>query len=155
LFNPETIEEDTKFELDFTEFTEDELKCRLWMTSERVYLFCDPHFAEGYHSIYIVDKSFEYKSQYLIKITFDDIITFEQSNKHIPFIYSYEQKISLDENPSSYELKFKMQTYNKEILYIYGKEYNYGVLEGCESDSQEITCKISKEKIEENLKYIS
>ena len=152
LFNPETIEEDTKFELDFTELTtEDKLKCRLWMTSERIYLFCDPHFAEGSHSLFIKDKSFEYKSQYLIKITFDDIISLEQSNKHIPFIYSYEQKISLDKNLSSYELKFKIQTYNKEILYIYGKEYNYGVLEDCENNSKEITCKISKEKIEEIL----
>ena len=83
LFNPETIEEDTKFELDFTELTtEDKLKCRLWMTSERIYLFCDPHFDEGSHSIYFKDKSFEYKSQYLIKITFDNSITFEEAGTY-------------------------------------------------------------------------
>ena len=152
LFNPETIEEETKFELAFTDLISDnKLQCRLWMTTETIYLFCDSHFEEGSHSILFTDKDFDYKSEYQIKITFDDFISFEQSNMNIPFIYSYEQKISLDENESPYELKFKIQTYNKEILYIYGKNKNYGVLEHCENNSKEITCKISKEKIEEIL----
>ena len=152
LFNPETIEEETKFELAFTDLISDnKLQCRLWMTTETIYLFCDSHFEEGSHSILFTDKDFDYKSEYQIKITFDDFISFEQSNMNIPFIYSYEQKISLDENESPYELKFKIQTYNKEILYIYGKNKNYGVLEDCENNSKEITCKISKEKIEEIL----
>ena len=63
------------------------------MTTETIYLFCDSHFEEGSHSILFTDKDFDYKSEYQIKITFDDIISFEQSNMNIPFIYSYEQKI--------------------------------------------------------------
>ena len=142
LFDPETIEKDTSFETDYSdmEMYVSNLKCRLWMKSETIYLFCDSYFNNGYNTISINSKTFEYKSKYQINVNFTDEITFEQSDIEIPFIYSNEQTININESQLIYELRFKIQTYNDESLYIYGSGYNYAILEDYLENSQEPIC---------------
>ena len=153
LFDPETIEQDTSFKPIYfdDEWNELSLNCRLWMTSDTMYLFCEHTFNNGYNSIIISNTTFTYKSNYSLKIGFNGAITFEQSGIKIPFIYSYEQTINLDESQLSYELKFKIQTYNNEILFINGTGYNYAILDDCQENNKELICKMSREKIEEIL----
>ena len=153
LFDPETIEQDTSFVPDCIddELNIFSLNCRLWMTSDTMYLFCEHKFNNRYNSITISNTTFTYKSNYSLKIGFNGAITFEQSGIKIPFIYSYEQTINLDESQLTYELKFKIQTYNNEILFINGTGYNYALLDDCQENNKQLICKMSREKIEEIL----
>ena len=156
IFDPKTIEEETSFQIHVIDEYNRSMSptCRLWISSERLNLFCNYYFHEiGNHSITIEDQSFEYKNKYLINIVFTGGKKFniEQSGMEIPFLYSDEQNINLNLGLDSYELKFKINEYNKEILYIYGTKYNYAVLENCTINLKELACEISKEKIEEIL----
>ena len=157
IFNLSTIEQDTLF---MTKVLDESGKyfdasCRLWLTSDdRVSLFCnlvDQNFEIGSQSIKIEDQMFEYKNA-LIKIAFpEEYINIKQLDFPIPFLYSDIQRIDIVEDQTSYELKFKIENYNNDILYIHGTKYNYAILDTCERNNQELICKLSKEKIEQIL----
>ena len=157
IFDRETIEQETSF----TTFMIDENQhilnttCRFWMPEDKIIIFCDANFFEkGFHSVRIGNQSFEYRSKYLINVHFygRKNFIFEQLDTYLPFIYSAGQNINIKESQPSYEIKFKFNMYNNEILHIYGKtKYNYLALDNCEKIDKELICKISKEKIEETL----
>ena len=100
--------------------------------------------------MYLDKISFPHNN-YSITIEQNESIIFEQYYDNIPFLYSDKQIININENEDEYILKFKIEMYNKNPLYIYGSYNNYAILEKCESDTEELTCKIKKEKIEEFL----
>ena len=156
-FDPETIEKETSFTTFMVEENQNKLKttCRLWKPEDVIIIICDANFNEkGTHSVRIENQSFEYKD-YLIKIIFDgkENFIFEQVDQYFAFIYSRQQNININEDQSSYELKFKFDTYYNEPMNLYGtkNKVNNLFLENCEKIDKELICKISKEKIEEIL----
>ena len=79
-------------------------------------------------------------------------IEFELCNdSYIPLLYSDRQEINIKDNESLYELKFDIVEYNNEPLYIYGSNNNYANFDSCDNNTNEITCQISKEILEEIL----
>ena len=154
IFDPETIEKESSFSTFMIEENQLTLNtnCRLWKPEKTIKMICDANFfEEGSHSVEINGQSFEYRNKYLIKVTFYGNLKFKQEDIYYPFLYSYEQNINIIGSLPSYELKFKFNSYYDEILYIYRTEYSYTALNNCEKKDQELTCRLSKEKIEEIL----
>ena len=156
LFDAETLEQESSF----TTFMFDENQkilnttCRLWKPENAFLILCDANFfEEGSHSVRIGNKSFEYRNKYLFDVNFygEKNFIFNQQNTYFPFIYSAKQNININNAQSSYELKFKFNTYYNEILYIHGTSDNYLILDNCEKIDKNLLCKISKNKIEEVL----
>ena len=155
IFNPSTIEKDSFF---ITEVRRESdiinASCRLWILSDnKISLFCnlnEKKFYKRFYNITISNQSFKYNNL-LIKIIFlQDIIQIDQRYLSIPFLYSHKQIININDD-DSYELKFKIEIYEKELLYICGSNNNYGVLDNCQVNENELICTITKEKIEEFL----
>ena len=152
-----TIEQDTLFKTIAKDSGKNvfNISCRLWITSDnRVSLFCkldDRNFNLGLNYIKFDGQSFGYKDT-LIKITFPEAYVYlEQLNVDIPFLYSDIQRINVEESQTSYKIKFKIEKYNNDILYIHGTKYNYAILDACERNEKELICNLSKEKIEQIL----
>jgi hypothetical protein len=75
------------------------------------------------------------------------LFTFTKLNKNIIDLYSSKQTIILKDDKEIYDLKFKIVSYNNEMLLI-----NYqSALENCEQVSNELICHIAKGKLEEIL----
>ena len=157
LFDLSTIEQDsviTPIAWDENDFGF-QVTCRLWITSDyKISLFCNLDgqcFNEGEHNITIDDGS-SHHNDFSFWISFPlEGIKIEQFYYEIPFLYSDIQSINIVESQPSYELKFKIEQYNNDTLYIHGTKYNYAILDSCEKKSQELICKLTKEKIEQIL----
>ena len=87
---------------------------------------------------------------YNIIIKFDDSISVYQYNTQIPLIYSDKQEIIIKEGIQTYEFKFKSDSYNNDILYIYSKD-NYIALDKCDKEGSNLICRIQSDRLEENL----
>ena len=86
----------------------------------------------------------------------DYLFTIGTKSFNYPFIYSDPQIIDLETGDSSYELKFKVNSYKNEKLTLVAKGNNSNPLSFNEFDeikleenNELLICKISKEKIEE------
>ena len=77
----------------------------------------------------------------------------EQFDIEIPFLYYDKQIINIEKDKETYELKFKYELYNNDILYICGQSNNYAVLDNCQNNTNEIICTIPKNKLEEILTF--
>ena len=128
--------------------------CRLWVPKEdnlRIICKSDNYF--DYSDIYLNDTVIFYKD-YRINIEQKESIEFELCyDDYIPFLYSDRQTLNINNNVDLYELKFNIEEYYNEPLYIYGSNNNYVILDICEKKDKELICKISKEKIEEILVF--
>lgn len=67
------------------------------------------------------------------------------------FLYSDRQTIDIKNDIESYNLKFNVEIYNNELLYLYGEVKNSLILDKCQKNEKELNCKVSKEKLEEIL----
>ena len=133
--------------------TQYKVNCKLFIpTDEYIRIICnfDGYLNSEAPRMYLDKISFPHNN-YSITIEQNESIIFERYYDNIPFLYSDKQIININENEDEYILKFKIEMYNKNPLYIYGSYNNYAILEKCESDTEELTCKIKKEKIEEFL----
>ena len=89
---------------------------------------------------------------YKIIISQESYIQVQKHFYNIPFLYYDKQIINIDNN-DSYELKFKFESYNNDILYICGQSNNYAILDNCKIGTNELNCNISKNKLEEILTF--
>ena len=133
--------------------------CRLWKPKEgKLSLICDFNGNMGIYKIKLKEFTFEYKD-YKVTILSKNYLYIDQINVYIPVLYSDKQEINIIDNNEKnlefekeiYELKFKIEVYNNEPLYIYGSNNNYANLDNCEKNDKELICNITKEKIEEIL----
>ena len=126
--------------------------CKLWILSdENSKIICKHDGYFDYPDIYLKYTEIKYKTQNIF-IEQNELIEFELSDDdYAPFLFSDKQTININDKKEVYELKFKIEVYNKEPLYIYGSNNNYANLDNCPYDTKEITCKISKKKLEEIL----
>ena len=124
LFN-EDVEFNTKIKDDSG--NEYEVNCRLWKPiNDNIRIFCNlnENFANQTQNITLNDTSFEYNGN-KISIYSEDYIKIEQYYLDVPFLYGDSQIININNNEQTYELKFKYDLYNRDILYIYGERNNY------------------------------
>ena len=83
----------------------------------------------------------------MITLKASQLFTFKKLNKNIIDLYSSKQTIILKEDKEIYDLKFKIVSYNNEMLLI-----NYqNALENCKQVDNELICHITKSKLEEIL----
>ena len=153
------IEEKTEF---ITKIIEDnqeshDATCRLWKPiNEKIRLFCKLNNEWVIKSEYIniKDYTLHYKD-YLINIVSPiNYIIIKRIRNILPFLYSNEQHINIEEEKTSYEIKFNIWEYNRESLILYTSSeanFNYLKLDTCYTEGKILRCEILKEKIEEIL----
>ena len=151
------LEEKSKFETKLIdEFQrEHNVTCRLWNPiNENIVILCNlrENLTIGSHTLKLSDMIF-FCDDYNISIYSKTPVKVERFDYDIPFIYSDEQIINIKDDINIYELKFKYGYYNKNILYLSGNSYlssNF-ILGNCKSESNEIICYLSKNKLESIL----
>ena len=129
------------------------VRCKIWNPKNikmRILCNLESKLELSKYIVSIKDISFTYKD-YSIHIRQDESLEIEQKDHEEPFLYSDNQIINMNENKQTYELTFNYESYQNEILYIYGNQHNYEVLDNCKNENEKINCIISREKIEEIL----
>ena len=142
--------------------TENNVNCKLWIPKSgnlRIICNLNERLVNEYQNILLNKVQLNYNN-YPIEIIQEEPFKVLQSNNNIPFLYSEEQNIEIKEgiedDKKNYELKFKIEEYNNEVLFLQRKneEKIYPtelILDNCSTEGKDLTCKIEKEKIIENL----
>ena len=161
IFDPNKIEEDTKFQTILSIYNENEdnnynVSCRLWKADNNVNLICRFK-GQIQNGTYILNSANFVYGKYNIMIGSSKCEKFkiEQQDFNLPFLYSGKQTINNNNKKDSFELKFNIEIYNNENLVIFppgGKWDEAFDLEKCEIKNKQIICQISKSKI---FQYIS
>ena len=126
--------------------------CRLWKPANDTFkILCKMN--DNYYydrKVYFNDCSFTYIG-YLFKINKSSDFNLNHINPRLPFLYSEKQIIKIEDNKDSYELKFKIEEYSDQLLYLTSNNYDFIYLDNCDQDGYEIKCEIEKEYLEEVL----
>lgn len=156
IFDASDIEEKTKFKTKINDENQNEYNanCKLWKPiNDYIRIICnlDENLKYVDNNITLLNSvQIEYKD-YKIGINQEAYIEVKQLNYSIPFLYSNKQNIEIKDNIESYNLKFKFESYNNEVVFIYGQSNNYASLDNCKINDNELNCEISKRKLEEVL----
>ena len=153
IFNSSDIEDKTKFETIISDREKSYIaNCRLWKpNNDNLRIICKTNnfFANrGYFTI--EQASFNY-NEYIINISFESEFGYGIKNYKIPFLYSERQIIEIKDEIECYNLKFKIEEYDNEILYLYGEVNNSLILDNCQKNENDLNCTLTKEKLEEIL----
>ena len=156
IFSDPNLEKDTSFRAILRDTIIDykyDASCRLWKpTDEIIRIICNLDKGLNSYSEYIlIDKiSFDYNGYHINVIQEDFIIIESKKDVDIPFLYSDTQRIDIKDEVQKYSLKFKVEYYYDDILYIYGQNENYASLDNCQHDDNNkiLTCEIEKETLE-------
>ena len=97
-----------------------DIKCWLWNEYIlKVFYNIDENIPKGEWIIYLDVISFKYKNYIINLSTIDSPIKFTKTDDlNIVDLYSDKQTINLDDGKQSYDLKFKIVSYNKEKIII-------------------------------------
>ena len=153
IFNTSDIEEKTQFEtMIYDNIKSKMISCRLWKSyNDNIIIICKLNSHDLALNVFKLEKvSFDY-NEYTINIFFECSFIFDKRNYEIPFLYSDKQIIDIKDDIESYNLKFKIEAYNNELLYLYGEVNNFLILDKCKTNEKELNCEISKQKLEEIL----
>ena len=157
IFNNSNIEELTSFNAPFklnnqkVEYNYN-AKCRLWEPINKpINIICkfENNFSNGTYYANL-EANFKYKD-YSIKIISIEPITIQKLNSPLPLLYSNPQTIEIEEGRESYELIFKIEEYNKELLILESIVQEMLILDECSQKGKELKCIIRKEIIEKVL----
>ena len=158
IFDISDIEENTAFNTSMVTIGNSKvynITCKLWKPiNDYLKLICKINDVRlpGHRYTYINQYSFIYKS-YLVNIIPPlDYQFFLKRDLEMPFLYSDEQIISVEDWRESYELKFKMEEYNDNLIYLFSNEsYNeaYIYLDKCSKEENYLICIIGREEIED------
>ena len=152
LFDKSDIETESVFSTEILDTNQKNytINCRLWKAENiNLIMFCnfDEDIPEGEYSISFNNKVINYKD-YEININTDADIKIKKIDSNIINLYSDKQVIDVEDGKDSYDLKFKINSYNQEKLFFM-KELIYTYLDKCETVNNELICPISKSKLEE------
>ena len=157
IFNNYDIKEDTDFTSTIIDNYKNsyEVSCKFWNQKEdNLRIICylkNGSLKDNNADILLENIKFEYNNSN-ITIRQSDYIEVEQLEYDIPFLYSEPQNININNNDNFYYLNFTIESYENELLYIYGQSNNnYAILDSCEKEGKILTCEIKKEKLEETL----
>ena len=157
-FDIKDIENETIFDSKIVDKNENEynVSCRLWKSinyNNNINIICNlkENLKFSYQNIKLNDVKLEYKNYtiYIYSFTYIEVI---QVNYSLSFLYSDKQYIYIDYNNYNEfsNLTFMIESFNNDILYLYGANDNYIVLDDCIKSTYKIlTCKILTEKLEE------
>ena len=136
-------------------YNEYNVNCKLWIPNEKKQIImCTLHENLKYDFQYIILNEVSIDlNYYTITIRQEDYIRIEQLNYTIPFLYSNNQKINIEDYVLSYNLTFNIESYHNDLLYIYGNSNNYAIIDTCIENDKKLICEIQKEKLEEILEY--
>ena len=157
IFDISDIEEKTIFEGILMDQYKKEYnaKCRLWKPKEeKIRIFCRPIeiLSNEYNYINFINTQFIYKNYIIYIISEIKSIRVEQKYTSIPFLYSDVQEINANKYQDSYEIKFKIDSYNNEKIGLF-KDFTQIILDNCKLNNSELICKLTLEKIEEILDF--
>ena len=109
----------------------------------RIFCNVDENIPSGsYYMNFSQSKPFIYQNYSIVIFQRNEQkLTFENQDSDIPDLYVDNQVIMYEENKDSYELKFKIVSYNKEILMLY-----YIILD-CEPNEDELFCHLKKDDL--------
>ena len=168
IFASSNIEEKTLFNTSLNNVTEVifNISCRLWKpTDGNIKIFCqiynisDIEFNRTYMNLHSNEALFIYNNNIQVYISNSANFNLRPISKpSLPFIYSTEQKIEIRGGQDSYEIKFMINEYNNEQLYLLSSDNNdndksYIYLDKCSTNNNNLICEIKKNDIEEILHY--
>ena len=150
---------------DETNNKEYNVNCELWIPkNENIKIICklNDNLLNSHQNISLDKIEFTYNN-INIEIIQEEPLEVEQLNYKIPFLYSDKQIIDIKEETNEdkkyYDFKFKFQEYNNEVLFLERKNMvgninrTEFIFEDCNIKGNDLTCKLEKEKIIENLYY--
>ena len=119
-----------------------DIDCGFWKAIDReFYIFCnvDSNIPAGNYTLDFTGiEKFNYQN-YNVTLKADDEFKFEKLDKNYIDLYSEEQIINLEEIKDSYDLKFKVISYNQEIIGL-----SYFFLLNCYLNKDELICPVTK-----------
>ena len=149
-FESETLDIiDTKRNIWFKATISDKynVSCGLWREeNEDLYIFCNinENIPKGEHYLDLNNIQFNYNDEYLVTLKANQKFSFTKLDTEYIDLYAEKQIINLEEDKDSYELKFKIISYNQEKIFI---NYNT-VIDNCKKvNDDDLICPISKSKI--------
>ena len=148
-FNDNDIEEKTNFSFNISNKNQYTLNCRLWRGKYKtIVLICGlaSDFLESEE--FTIDKSIDiqYNSKKVIlKMNFVNKLI--KIDGKIPFLYSAPQTISIADQ-QIINMKFNMELYNYEQLFILGNGNRMLSLDKCTKGNKILICEISREKLD-------
>ena len=150
-FDSVDIEEKTNFHMEISGSKTYHSECRLFK-GEKKYIFsiCKFDGALQNDETIPINKSFDltYKT-YNVKLNFNiNNLHLSKVKYKIPFLYSAEQEIIVDGSKNKFNLEFKYESYNNELLAIFGHELGFVVLENCQRSEKLLKCEKSKENLD-------
>ena len=125
------------------------VKCGIWREKDSsTFIFCniDETIPKGDWYLSLNKISFEYNG-YRFKLIAEKEYFFIKDDLNILDLYSDKQIINLNDGKQSYDLIFKIVSYNGEKLILNGGT----VLDNCIQKNDELICTITKKKVEEYL----
>ena len=156
IFNEPDIE--NKISLNSTVIDENEITynvtCKIWNPkNEYLGVFCQLlENLKGIHKISLNTLNFTYNNYDVMIFSENYNEVYPGSNQYVfPFLYSENQTIVLEEEKENYELRFKIITYNNEIIFLKYSDISYIILDNCKEEGKELNCTIEKNKLKENL----
>ena len=157
-FNTSDIEEKTLFyTLLRSSYRSYNISCRLWKPIKgNLKILCNINeiYYSNSESLTFQSVTLDYKS-YQVNISppySSNKFYLKKISSTLPFLYSDEQTIKIEENKEYYELIFKFCHYNNELIYLFSNDayiplYNYSKYDNY------LLFKLEKEDIEEVLHY--
>ena len=157
IFNSSDIEEKTKFKTNIIDEEKNnyEVNCRLFKPSgENIVIICNLNekLKKENQNIKLSNVTITYK-EYNISIISQSFLEVKQLDYKISFIYSDFNTINLYNDEEKYKIIFQYESYHNEILYIYGTEFGYTILDDCIIKIKEIECDLSLDEIQSILVY--
>ena len=152
IFDKTDIEEKTIFNAEILDTNQKNytIDCRLWKAEGiNLVIFCnfDENIPQGEYSIYLNNTKINYKDNEFTIYSYTDL-TLKKVDKNKANLYSDKQVINVEDGKDSYDLKFKINSYNQEKLFFM-KEIIFTYLDKCKVESNELICPISKSRLEE------
>ena len=148
IFDQNDIEKNTKFLFTISNKNLYYVNCRLWKGKEKkIILICglEKYFLESEEFTINKDIDIKYNSKKII-VKMNFVSQLNKLDGEIPFLYSAPQTINIAEQ-QIINMKFNMEAYNDEPLFIYGNGNRILSLDKCTKDNKILNCEISREKL--------
>ena len=161
IFNDSNIEENTKFSnnIIYDETESSIVDCNLWKTFEGIiFIFCKfrINLSIGYHRLNFAYNSFIYNEKYKIYLHYkfaSNYVGVEQFDIPLPFLYSNDQTIEIEDEKDKYYLKFRLLDYQNEKIVLkssnYYERFTNLFLNKCSIEQKELICEVEKTEFEE------
>ena len=97
------------------------VNCKIWKPKdENISIICNLNeILPNYRNYIILNDTIIVYNGFIIYIKQEDYIEVEKNYYNVSFLYYDKQIIDIEDDKDSYELKFKFESYNNDMLYIW------------------------------------